>query len=256
MQDTHASGLVTLDYVVQSLKNELKEFTDNNDIHYLQLAIDGFTELNMFHTNMFRVKYLTIDSETNTAVLPDDYLYYSLIGIIRNNSVYTLTRNDTIPLIRGTDCGEDVNNYKNSMFTGTASGSYYIPHYGQNGNWVPSLFSQGGGFNYGHYRLDEERRMIQLQGGLSGESLVLEYASRGVVVGGETYVKYQAVPVIKAYIHWKRVEYDNTVSAGEKERKKRQFYEQTEMYRTIENKFTMEEIRDVFNMTSKQSPKR
>lgn len=249
----NTQGLVTLDYVVASVMNELK--SDERDYEYLlQLAIDGFRELTLFNLNTIRVAYLTLDSN-NVANLPIDYNYYTMIGIVVGGQLYTLTKNDNIPLIRETECGLDVNPNMYSSPLQVQDG-YWVVGHDRNGTWIPKLYARGGGYNIAYYRIDEERRQVIIQGAVANNEIVMEYVATGINLNGETYVKMTAIPALKAYVHWKRVQFDPRIDKWEKVDLRNEYRIEESKLGYLEKTPTLQELADAWDMESRQSPKR
>lgn len=238
-------GLVTLDYCVASVLNELGHDTKHMR-RYLQFAIEAYTDLNIFHfAKNVRVSYLTVDAN-GFIYFPEDYLDYSKIAVVRDNALWTLTLNDNMPLARDMECGEDTND--NTILTDNDSSAYFIGHY-HDSLWVPRAYAMGGGINtQGYFRVDNEMGRIQFQNAtaMEGTTVVLEYISSGVTVTGTTLVPRVAVPSIKGYIHWKRVEYDVRVADAQKERKRYLYLEEVEKLRTLQFMPTKDELLDLF----------
>ena len=61
---------------------------------------------------------------------------------------------------------------------------------------------------------------------------------------------------IKAYIHWRRIEYDDKIPMNNKVRKQQLYDDEVTKLRLLENKFTKDEFLDMIYSTMGQSVKR
>lgn len=93
------AGLVTLRYVVMSVLNRLKDYTMRDYKFYMQLAIEGFTELSLYHMSNLEVIYLTMN-DAKVVYLPADFVDYTKIGVPINGKLRVLTKHNNILLPR------------------------------------------------------------------------------------------------------------------------------------------------------------
>lgn len=100
-----------------------------------------------------------------------------------------------------------------------------------------------------------ENRVIIFDGEIPNDEIILEYKSSGVKAGG-ALIPRQAVPTLKAYLHWKTIEYSNSYGNGDKDRKEKQYYSERRKLAFLENSFSGYELMDVLWSTYSQSPKR
>jgi len=246
------NALVTLDYVTKSIIHVMR--ADERDyIHLKQLVIDGYSELCMYHLNNVKVVYLDIE-DGNIVTLPADYMYYSKIGVLINGKVHTLTRDDTIALPRDMECGQDVEIPTVVQDSTVITDPYLLQRELTRSDGA--YFADRGGKNLGYYRVDEEKRVIQLRGLRGFQGIVLEYANVPINIGEETMIVRYAVPALKAYVLLKVVEYDTRVRDNEKAR--REFAYSKELYnlRMVENQLTADEYMDIVNATRTGSTRR
>lgn len=243
MNDLNA--LVSLDYVVASIIN-MAEVDERRLVHIKQLVIEGYQELCIFHLSNMKVSYLSIE-DNNIVTLPNDFLFYSKIGILINGRVHTLTLDDSIALPRALDCGEDT--AISSTYNFSLSSDYNQPYN------TSSYFGRSS-VNVGKYRIDEERRVIQLSGMLGQSGIVLEYCTIPIKIGEDTMVKRYVVPSLRAYVMEKMVQYDTRVRDNEKERRHQDYIAEIYKLRTIEHGLTADEYMDIINATRQQVPKR
>jgi hypothetical protein len=234
--DTNA--IVTIDYILASVKAYL-QVDDKQDELLMQMILDCITDLNIFHADLSGHKTVTMDiSDINTVDLPEDFVDYIKIGRIINNKIYTLSLNDNLATPHSEDCGEDTNPYIQSV--------YDLPYEQQYGT--------GGGYNCAEYKIDKRNRRIIIGGGVPGSQIIMEYISSGVC--SETVVPRYAVPVIRAYVYWMRVENDPRVPFNEKERKQNLYVTEMRRLKEFETRLTVDEIMDAIYRGYRQTIKR
>ena len=102
-------GIVNLEYVVHLVLMDLGDDSFRDYKKYLQYAILGFQELNLYVSQSVKVAYLPVSS-IKTANLPDDYLTYTKIGYNNGGVIATLGLNEDLMLAHQTDdCGNTTN---------------------------------------------------------------------------------------------------------------------------------------------------
>ncbi len=249
-----SSAMVSIRYCVMNALIRTGDHSMNEYFPLLQLAIDCVREMRMFDEASIEVAYL-IPNEAGIIEWPSDMMDYVKIGIPIKGQLYNLTVNDNMLLNRAQKCGVDIRQMQKGIgFPPVASdGYFYAPHF-RNGQYVEGLYGLTGGFNTGYYRVDDKMRQIQLDGFLLNNEVVLEYKSTGISAG--SVISAQAIPVVREYVLWQRIENDPRIPTTQKERKKGQYEEQVAKLRDITNNFTVAEFLDTLWSTSKQTPKR
>lgn len=238
--------------VVKSFLNERGEKSLANIERYLQMAIEGYSDMSIFEMNSVEVAYLKVNKDTNTALLPPDFITMTKIGVNIHGTMWTLTLNSDIIMPRPeTICPEPIENVQNTEVNG---GYFFAPHY-RHGRYVETLYGLGGGFNVAYYRIDMNTRTIYFDGRVPNEEVILEYKSSGVKAGG-AMIPRQAVPALKAYLHWKSLEYDTRIGVNEKIRKEQLYGTELYKLKLLENSFTIDEYLDNSYSTMSQAPKR
>lgn len=250
-QGKNTSGFVNLDYVVRNALIDMNDFSMENYKRFLQWAVRGFTDLNLFVVENIRVEYLKLSS-AKTATLPSDFIDYTKIGMEINGQIWTFTLNDKMVLPRKTDdCGETLPTNTQTLddkVTGQASlvpnfGYYFAMHF-RNGQYVGEMYGLGGGFNNAYFRIDHERNQIAFDSEIPTDEIILEYKSSGISASGETLIPRKAVPALIAYVHWQRIENNDKVAESKKERKRQLYITEYERLQHLENLFTIDEYLD------------
>lgn len=249
------TAFLTIAQVVKSFMNERNERTLANYERYLQIAIEGFSEINLWELNNIEVAYLKMNS-AKVVQLPGDFLMYTKIGINLGGRIWTLTLNNDIVIPKPEDiCPDPIEEVNDSRSDFVPLGTWaFAPHF-RRGEWTEGIYGLGGGFNQAYYRVDMKNRVILFDGVVPDSEIILEYKSTGVTCGG-SIVPRQASQALKSYIHWKVAEYDPTENMGEKVRKENLYDKELSALSQFENKFTMDEFLDAMYSEYKQSPKR
>lgn len=248
-------GVVTLRHVVMSVLNLMEDYTMRHFYRLMQIAIEGFSYLNLWHLDNIEVVYLTINSN-KVAALPADFVDWLKIGIAINGRLRVITRHDNILLPRLADDGvTTVGNMDAGESQDATSLIYFSGHFSNN-QYVGGLFGLAGGFDDAYYRVDRERRTITIIGTVTDNRLVLEYISSGVRLDGSTAIPREAIPALRSYILWQAIENDPRVAYNEKERRKRNHEEEVEALRSFQSTFTADEYRRMLWSTYRQTPKR
>jgi len=259
-------GIVNLEYVVHLVLMDIGDDSLRDYKKFLQYAILGFQELNLYVSQSVKVAYLPI-SETKTANLPDDYITYTKIGYNNGGVIATFGLNEDLMMPHKTDdCGNQVNDNLGSCGSDDTNnqsasilpslGYYFSLHY-RNGQFVGELYGGAGGrHNDGYFRIDEERRQIVFNSEASVDEIILEYKSSGVNGDGSTMLRRQFVPALRAYIHWQRRQYNDSVAESKKIELRNAYYLEFDIVKGLENDFNIEEYLDSTRSTYRQSPKR
>lgn len=254
-------GVVSLDYAVNLVLMDLDDYSLTFYKKFLQYAILGFQDLNLYVSQSVKVAYIPVKENLKAIDLPDDYITYTKIGYNNGGTIATLALNEDLMIPRNTDdCGNTINENTGSCgneSTGQSThGYYYSPHY-RNGQFVGELYAGAGGRrNDGYYRVDEERRMILFSSDIAASEIILEYKSSGISGDGSTLVKREFIPAIRAYIHWQRRAYNDAVAESKKIALMNQYYTEYEKVKDLEVSFTIEEYLASTRATYRQSPKR
>jgi hypothetical protein len=245
------TSYLSLQQVVKSFMNERGEKVLTNYEKYLQIAIEGFSSLNIFEMNTIDVAYLDVNTDTNVAELPVDFITMTKIGVRINGVLWTLSQNRDLILPRPETLCADI---ESTTTTDISGGYYFAPHY-RYGAYMDTLYGVGGGFNVAYYRIDMTNRVIYFDGNVPNDEVILEYKSSGVKAGG-ALVPRQAAPALKAYLDWRITEMDFRQPMNEKQRKERLYDKELYSLTLLENSFTMEEYLDNAYSSYSQAPKR
>ena len=245
-------GTTTINYVVMSILNRLRDYSMRDYSYIQQLVIEGYTELSLWHLENIEVVYLRM-SAAKTVDLPADFVDYVKIGIPVQGRIRVLTQDKSILFPRKLEDGADVGNTDDPD---TPTGAIYFVDHFRGGQFVGGLYGLTGGVDQAYYRIDKERRQIVFSGSVTRSEIVLEYISSGVNLQGTTVIPREAVPALRQYVLWQMIENDPKVNGNEKERKKQQYEEQVEALRSFQYIITPEEYKRMVYRSTKQGIKR
>lgn len=258
------SGYKDLDYCVHSVMADLSEDTTKNYSRYLKWAIDCYNELNLYSSTVIKTAEIQVE-DNNTIAFPDDYIDYTAIGVNINGYIWTLTMRNDMVLNRKDDCPVSLEraiaiseqNAPTTQVLAYVPYKYFFGGSYRGGQYVGEQYAYGGGWNYkGYYRIDEEMKRIQFASIVPKCTIILEYKASGISCDGTVQIKQPAVAAIVAFIHWKRVEFNNRVPMAEKDRARREYIVQFNILKHYNLMFTMSEYLDSKRKTIKSTPKR
>lgn len=88
---------VSIQDVVRDFLSEKGDYTDVDFLRYLKIAMRGFANLNIHTVKSFKTVTLTPNSLLQVP-LPDDYVNWSRIGILRDGEIVALDVNDDLSI--------------------------------------------------------------------------------------------------------------------------------------------------------------
>jgi hypothetical protein len=200
-KENNLKGYTTLKEVVMNVLSGMG--TKANMQYYfpfMQYAIRGYKKLNLFHLPMPKVAYLPM-SDIGTITLPADYLSFLALGIPYKGRLWTFTKDQGLINPDSESCGVQA--------TDTDSGEGIVK--GDTG----SLTGYGlqGGVNEYYYKIDLPNNRIIING-LTTETVTLVYISTGISMSEETMIPKIAEEALISYVHWQRVQYDDSIPLG------------------------------------------
>lgn len=254
MSDTNPKiqGTTTINYVVMSVLNRLKDYSMRHYSFLEQIILEGYADLNLWHLDNVEVVYLRM-SEAKTVDLPADFVDWTKIGIPMAGKLRVLTNHKKILLPRTFADGAPVGNTDDASINVEAI--YFTNHF-RDGQFVGGMYGFPGGADAAFYRLDRETRTIIFSGSIPRAEIVLEYVSTGIKLQGTTVIPREAVSALRTWALWQIIEDDPKVSPTQKERKKEQYEEQLHALDYFQSAFTADEYRRHVYKHSKQTAKR
>lgn len=235
-----------------TLKSIVKEWIAENGKSEAQLArfytiaVSGLRELNIDVNGIVKIVQLSIN-DNDTVDLPNDFINYSKIGIVGSDGrIHCLGRDNSINLNPSyNDCGTQVSNPNT---TGIDYPFYGLPFAGCFYGLLDGSGAQfgigGGNNNIGYYRLDRANNRLVLANMniLSGTSLIMEYVS-DIESGedGDFILHPYFIQTIKSWISWRYVIGDRNTNGGEKEMRRREYFNSFRIAKARYGNSTIEE---------------
>lgn len=190
----------------------------------------------------------------NTVPFPDDYVNYTRLGVIKNNYVELLKRNDEIPLF------DETSDSKTTAYVDRNRG--YEPFYNPTDRQIDTLDITGahygigsGHAHYGSFRVDKKHRRFMFDSTFTESQIVLEYFSNGLNCNGGTLVDEMAERVIKEYIKFMWIRMDRTSKAWEVRDQEERYFAAKRVYKERVMTPTLKEILDTVRRNYFQAPK-
>ncbi len=221
------------DYTLMSICQEWviengKSFNYVNRVYTIGLS--GLRELHLDVNGVVKIVEMCIN-ENDTVDLPNDFINYRKIGIVGcDGNIHVLGRDNDMSLMP--ECGVDGRNANLGNNLNPYDGLPYMGPFGSmNGNG--GIFAIGGGNNnIGYYRLNRKTNQLWLTGlntltqmGFSRiNSLIMEYVADIDSDGEDFIVHPYAIQTIKDYISWRMVFGDRNIAGGEKEQRRREYF--------------------------------
>jgi hypothetical protein len=245
---------VVREYIIETDSAEQKYFK------FLQLGISGLRELNMDISGMPKVVELEINSDTDTVVLPQDFIDYTFIGVCgANGTLQSLGLNNKTCLPVGkNDCGSYVankNKFPQGSGTTSVSSASWSDHY-RNGQLVGKFYGLGGGNNsIGEYKINKAQGTILIGANSNISTIVLEYIADVESVDGDFIVHPYLIEAIKAYIYHKERAFNDKYPLGVKQLAERKYRDARRKVTARYMSFTKDEALQTIRKAIKLAPK-
>lgn len=234
--DTNA--LVTIDYVIKSYLNRRGISSSADYDRYKQILIEGFTDLNLFHTTYYS-EYIGTVNAVNQLTLPVDFVDWIKVSVEVNGQYWQLDYNENI-------VSEPSNTVSIPVFTNHLVSPPVV------GNGYTRLRRN----KMGEFKLNREKRVITFVGDLKDYSIYLNYVSSGIPLSGSVYIPRELVTVLRNYLDW-QIKYNNDSVPVIKAQLAEQAYGDSlvQYYDSVEP-FSMKELLNVFMINTQQGIKR
>lgn len=221
---------VTLTYIVNSVLNQL-DTDDKNFARLYQLGVSGIKEL-MIDAGL-AIKTIRIAKEVNnTFVLPRDYINWVKIGIIgADDKIYTLTENKQISTYGANNPNKKV-----------PSGSYMAGNFDVATNttdyhnfWIDgvnyNIYGVGSGISdVGYFNVDEANCLIVCGSEVTADYIYLEYVTDPTRCETDDYeVHFHLAQALEDFIYWKAIQKKAEIPYIEKERARKEYYNQKKL---------------------------
>lgn len=117
-----------------------------------------------------------------------------------------------------------------------------------------NTYGGSGGANNYYHMVDYDARRIFMDG-ITTEYVVLIMTTSGINLDGDTLVPEKCVPSLDAYMYWKKAWWDGS-PMNEKQYREKIFTDEIQELRIVSFMPSASVLRDVFNSTNTQAPKR
>lgn len=254
---------VALDKVVRDV---CEKFQDYNYSRYMEVLRDANRVVKRMYLHLipskerYHIKSSFIDQQANRAItMPDDYVYYTKIGVCKNNHIVTLGLDESL-------CNEDdrcpnEDQASDEINFRTYPYNWYYPFYNVSTNVhhnkPETLYGYGGGkAHYGYYNVDESSnppKIIFSKDVPQDAQIVVEYKSDGVGDGAEL-VDTEAEHCI--FYNCMAHQYLSREKAGMYDRMMRQYQVEWNLLKKMYNSLTASEWHDLILKNTKSTVKR
>jgi len=251
-------AVVSLQHIVANFLNERNDYSMAEYKRLLQMAVMGFSNLNMTTLRSYDVAYVDIDSK-GQGRMPDDFVDYTKVGVNLGGKLFVISFNKEVIINRQTESGDILNEAYNADDNVPDNTFLFMPHT-RNGLTESNLY----GYSYGSgmssfipmFNIDYENKIIQLSSTVSAPQLIVEYISTGVSLSGNTFIPRYCETAMVEYLHWRTRKNDYKASRGAVIDAKQDYLEAVAELQLLEEVPTYQEIMDVLYSTSSQTPRR
>jgi hypothetical protein len=234
--------------ILDKIIRDASERDGDTDYKYYQrnmrLANAAFRDLALNIVPITKSFVAEVDS-TKVVEVPNDFVYYTKIGVCRNGRIITLSLDSELcQEEQSCGCGtvEEAEVMMDAIANGTLTPAYGYPFLGYDGGYpIGELYGYAGGFNvFGFYKFEKSKNRILFSGLRVGEVVIVEYKSNGVG-NGASVVPTECEESILNFILWKANEKMNPAFS---DRAYRNYKIQYEKLRKIYGSFTESEWKD------------
>ena len=239
------------------------------------IALRGMREIGFDASRKIKSLKRTIDTNTDTISLPDDFVDLTKVGIVdADGFVRVLGENKNINYSRKLNADSNTTTFDSQPMnvvanriinrendkTSTSSDSsdddldYHVfENYLYEGG-IGRLYGIGGAHLPGSYRLNLDQNRIEIQTNDTFTDVVLEYIA-DEARSGDPEVHVYAEEALRNYMYYKIIERKSTVPANEKQRARTEFYNELRKAKARLNNFTKEEALKTIRKNFMQVPK-
>lgn len=229
-------------------------------LHYylesLVYAKDCLRELSFDDLHIINTRLLTVNTTSNTVVLPEDYVDFCVVGVQVGQNVRPLVLNEKINRLRNYD--DDFNAEPFGTPPTNSNPVYY--NYLYSYYWNITTFNEYGEFTgrlYGYpgvytdtFNIIKERNEIQLNENLVVEEIVLEYISNGLDASSISKITPYAQATIEAYIMWQHKLNNRSYNNQDRQLAEMEYKKQRTILRARMSNLTIEEVKRIRYRTS------
>jgi len=186
----HTTAITEINKVVNNYLFKYKIPQDDYFI-YLQHACDCFRAINLRHGHNVITEKVDVSS-LGIIEMPQDMIGFCNLFMPIDGEFWSFTKRPRI--VNTTTTVDDVEGQDSTMGEGVEIADNMYTGYGGRG-----------AVNDYYFTIDWGARRIFCDG-IKSEKAVLQYTSSGISITGATYIPQEAIPVIDAYLNWKKEE--------------------------------------------------
>lgn len=239
------------------------------------MGLRGMREIGFDASRKIKSLRRTIQTATNTIILPEDFVDLTKVGIVdadgfvrvlgENKNInysrkmpaaVTTTAFDSQPL---NIAANSIANRENDKTATTADSSdddldYHVfENYLYEGG-IGRLYGIGGAHLPGQYRLNLDQNRIEIEMNDSYTDVIIEYIA-DEARSGDPEVHVYAEEALRSYMYYKIIERKSIVPANEKQRARAEYYNELRKAKARLNNFTKEEALKTIRKNFMQVPK-
>lgn len=240
MSSRNTPALRKLSDVVNSYLNLRGDYSKEDYNRFLQIVIEGYTDLNIHHT--LSVKTLvTRVNDANMIALEPDFIDWARIGVVIQGIYYPIGVNENITLPADDIC----------VFNPS------IPEHSNQINITSYQdYSAEGGKRFAEFKVFRTERKIQFRGSIKNYDILIDYISSGINMEEDTFVSVEMIPVLRAYLKWQLLNYNDAAGLGQKQFAANLYGYELDKLVAFQNSLSAEEFLDIIRSGYKQTLKR
>lgn len=258
-----ASGRVSLSDVVRDILFSIEDddfLSNTSEVLVANYARRGLKEMDFDFGQKIASRKVSVDTSKQTATIPTDCVDIIKVGVVGSDGmVYVLANNKNINYSHA-DTATDTAATPDKTPTDTPGGSqqdsfsdFVFHNYFANGTYG-QLYGLGGGQRYGEYRINWSEKRIEFSSTNDLTEVVIEFLTDSYLDSDPTVHTY-AEEALRAYIYYRLIERKASVPMGEKQRARKEYYNELRKAKSRLSSFTKEEALQVIRKNFKQSPK-
>jgi len=239
------------------------------------MGLRGMREIGFDASRKIKSLRRTIQTTTNTIILPEDFVDLTKVGIVdadgfvrvlgENKNInysrkmtdsVTTTTFDSQPLNIEANSIADRENDKTATTADSSDDDldYHVfENYLYEGG-IGRLYGIGGAHLPGQYRLNLDQNRIEIEMNDSYTDVIIEYIA-DEARSGDPEVHVYAEEALRSYMYYKIIERKSIVPANEKQRARAEYYNELRKAKARLNNFTKEEALKTIRKNFMQVPK-
>ena len=255
---------VSVSDIVQDIMFSIEDddfLSNTSEALITNYARRGLKEMDFDFGQNIMSRKQTVDTATQTLELPSDCVDIVKIGVVGGDgTVYVLANNKNINYSHSEPSAGATNSTPDKTPTATPGGSsdsefdkFIFHNYFANGTYG-QLYGLGGGQRYGEYRVNWNQNRIEFSSTNNLTEVVLEYLTDNYLDSSPSIHTY-AEEALRSYIYYRLIERKASVPMGEKQRARKEYYNELRKAKARLSSFTKEDALQVIRKNFKQSPK-